>query len=117
MLVPASGAAGLAFGAWALRRGGMQVRDIAVTYFVFKSAVNYEGRLCVRCAIPELRQPATARFRNGRNALSEPLCRPSEPSDHAPEPSCAPGRHRSATKLFPVCSPSGYSPRATEHAH
>ncbi len=55
-LVPASGAAGLAFDAWALRRGGMQVRDIArrtVAYSELKSAVNYEGRLCVRCAIPE----------------------------------------------------------------
>jgi hypothetical protein len=64
-LVPASGPAGLAFGAWALRRGGMQVRDIArrtVAFFVLKSAVNYEGRLCVRCAIPEspnLRPPGS----------------------------------------------------------
>lgn len=61
-LVPASGADGLAFGAWALRRGGMQVRDIAVAYFVLKSAVNHEGRLCVRCAIPEcpkLRAPGS----------------------------------------------------------
>jgi hypothetical protein len=43
-LVPASGAAGLAFGAWALRRGGMQVRDIArrtVAFFVLKSAANF----------------------------------------------------------------------------
>jgi uncharacterized membrane protein YbhN (UPF0104 family) len=43
-LVPASGAAGLAFGAWALRRGGMPVRDIArrtVAFFVLKSAVNF----------------------------------------------------------------------------
>src|SRR4051794_9905205 len=61
-LVPASGAAGLAFGAWALRRDGMQVRDIAVAYFVLKSAVHYEGRLCVHCAIPEcpnLRPPGS----------------------------------------------------------
>ena len=53
------------FGAWALRRGGMQARDIArrtVACFVLKSAVNYEGRLCVRCAIPEspdLRPPGS----------------------------------------------------------
>jgi hypothetical protein len=43
-LVPASGAAGLAFGAWALRRGGMQVRDIArrtVAFFALKSAANF----------------------------------------------------------------------------
>jgi uncharacterized membrane protein YbhN (UPF0104 family) len=43
-LVPASGAAGLAFGAWALRKGAMPVRDIArrtVAFFVLKSAVNF----------------------------------------------------------------------------
>jgi uncharacterized protein (TIRG00374 family) len=43
-LVPASGAAGLAFGAWALRKGGMPVQDIArrtVAFFVLKSAVNF----------------------------------------------------------------------------
>ena len=43
-LVPASGAAGLAFGAWALRKGGMPARDIArrtVAFFVLKSAVNF----------------------------------------------------------------------------
>jgi len=43
-LVPASGAAGLAFGAWALRKGGMAAKDIArrtVAFFVLKSAVNF----------------------------------------------------------------------------
>jgi hypothetical protein len=43
-LVPASGAAGLALGAWALRKGGMPARDIArrtVAFFVLKSAVNF----------------------------------------------------------------------------
>jgi uncharacterized membrane protein YbhN (UPF0104 family) len=43
-LVPASGAAGLAFGAWVLRKGGMPVEDIArrtVAFFVLKSAVNF----------------------------------------------------------------------------
>ena len=43
-LVPASGAAGLAFGAWALRKGGMPAVDIArrtVAFFVIKSAANF----------------------------------------------------------------------------
>jgi uncharacterized membrane protein YbhN (UPF0104 family) len=43
-LVPASGAAGLAFGAWALRKGGMPGREIGrrtVAFFVLKSAVNF----------------------------------------------------------------------------
>jgi uncharacterized membrane protein YbhN (UPF0104 family) len=43
-LLPASGAAGLAFGAWALRRGGMPAQDIGrrtVAFFVLKSAVNF----------------------------------------------------------------------------
>jgi uncharacterized membrane protein YbhN (UPF0104 family) len=43
-LVPASGAAGLAFGAWALRKGGMPADDIArrtVAFFVLKSAANF----------------------------------------------------------------------------
>jgi uncharacterized membrane protein YbhN (UPF0104 family) len=43
-LVPASGAGGLAFGAWALRKGGMPVEDIArrtVAFFVLKSAANF----------------------------------------------------------------------------
>jgi uncharacterized protein (TIRG00374 family) len=43
-LVPASGAGGLAFGAWALRKGGMPVDDIArrtVAFFVIKSAANF----------------------------------------------------------------------------
>jgi len=43
-LVPASGAGGLAFGAWALRKGGMPVQDIArrtVAFFVLKSAANF----------------------------------------------------------------------------
>ena len=43
-LVPASGAGGLAFGAWALRKGGMPVEEIArrtVAFFVLKSAANF----------------------------------------------------------------------------
>ena len=43
-LVPASGAGGLAFGAWALRKGGMPVDDIArrtIAFFVLKSAANF----------------------------------------------------------------------------
>jgi uncharacterized protein (TIRG00374 family) len=43
-LVPASGAAGLAFGAWALRKGGMPAEDIArrtVAFFVLKSGANF----------------------------------------------------------------------------
>jgi uncharacterized protein (TIRG00374 family) len=43
-LVPASGAGGLAFGAWALRKGGMPAEDIArrtVSFFVLKSAANF----------------------------------------------------------------------------
>lgn len=43
-LVPASGAGGLAFGAWALRKSGMPAQDIArrsVAFFVLKSAANF----------------------------------------------------------------------------
>ena len=43
-LVPASGAAGLALGAWILRRGGMAVDHIArrsVAFFLIKSSVNF----------------------------------------------------------------------------
>ena len=43
-LVPASGAAGLAFGAWILRRGGMPAERIAqrsVAFFLIKSSVNF----------------------------------------------------------------------------
>ena len=43
-LVPASGAGGLAFGAWALRKGGMPGDDIArrtVAFYVIKSATNF----------------------------------------------------------------------------
>jgi uncharacterized membrane protein YbhN (UPF0104 family) len=43
-LVPASGAAGLAFGAWALRRGGMPAGEIArrtVAFFLLKSGANF----------------------------------------------------------------------------
>jgi uncharacterized membrane protein YbhN (UPF0104 family) len=53
-LVPASGAAGLAFGAWALRKGGMRVRDIArrtVAFFVLKSAVNFVAVAAVGIAM------------------------------------------------------------------
>jgi uncharacterized protein (TIRG00374 family) len=43
-IVPASGAGGLALGAWALRKGGMAPDDIArrsVAFFVLKSGVNF----------------------------------------------------------------------------
>jgi uncharacterized protein (TIRG00374 family) len=43
-LVPASGASGLALGAWALRKGGMPGEDIArrtVAFYVLKSAANF----------------------------------------------------------------------------
>jgi uncharacterized membrane protein YbhN (UPF0104 family) len=53
-LVPASGAAGLAFGAWALRKGGMPARDIArrtVAFFVLKSAVNFVAVAAVGIAM------------------------------------------------------------------
>jgi uncharacterized membrane protein YbhN (UPF0104 family) len=43
-LVPASGAGGLALGAWVLRRGGMPVDRIArrsVAFFLIKSSVNF----------------------------------------------------------------------------
>jgi uncharacterized protein (TIRG00374 family) len=43
-IVPASGAGGLALGAWALRKGGMAAEDIArrtVAFFVIKSGVNF----------------------------------------------------------------------------
>ena len=43
-LVPASGAAGLALGAWALRKSGMPAEDIArrsVAFFVLKSGTNF----------------------------------------------------------------------------
>ena len=53
-LVPASGAAGLAFGAWALRKRGMPVQDIArrtVAFFVLKSAVNFVAVVVVGVAM------------------------------------------------------------------
>jgi uncharacterized protein (TIRG00374 family) len=43
-IVPASGAGGLALGAWALRKGGMPADDIArhtVAFYVIKSAANF----------------------------------------------------------------------------
>ncbi len=43
-IVPASGAGGLALGAWALRKGGMPGDEIArrtVAFFVLKSSVNF----------------------------------------------------------------------------
>src|SRR5215212_5324544 len=43
-IVPASGAAGLAFGAWILRQGGMPAERIArrsVAFFLIKSSVNF----------------------------------------------------------------------------
>src|SRR3954466_6267117 len=43
-IVPASGAAGLALGAWALRKSGMpalQIRERSVAFFTLKSAANF----------------------------------------------------------------------------
>ncbi len=43
-IVPASGAGGLALGAWALRKSGMPAEDIArrsVAFFILKSSVNF----------------------------------------------------------------------------
>jgi uncharacterized membrane protein YbhN (UPF0104 family) len=53
-LVPASGAAGLAFGAWALRKSGMPAGEIGrrtVAFFVLKSAVNFVAVVVVGVAI------------------------------------------------------------------
>jgi uncharacterized membrane protein YbhN (UPF0104 family) len=53
-LVPAGGAAGLAFGAWALRKGGTPARDIArrtVAFFVLTSAVNFVAVAAVGIAM------------------------------------------------------------------
>jgi hypothetical protein len=117
-LVPASGAAGLAFGAWALRRGGMQVRDIArrtVAFFVLKSAVNYEGRLCVRLrapGAPTCDRPVPDRAQRIVGASLPPI------KAFGPRPRaklCA-WTTPKLDKLFPVCSPSEYRPRASEHA-
>ena len=56
-LVPASGAAGLAFGAWALRKGGMPAEDIArrtVAFFVLKSAANFVAVANAKRSTPAL---------------------------------------------------------------
>jgi uncharacterized membrane protein YbhN (UPF0104 family) len=53
-IVPASGAAGLAFGAWALRKGGMPAHDIGrrtVAFFVIKSGVNFLAVVLVGLAM------------------------------------------------------------------
>src|SRR5215207_6832601 len=53
-LVPASGAAGLAFGAWALRKAGVPAHDIArrtVAFFVVKSAVNFVAVVVIGVAM------------------------------------------------------------------
>ncbi len=53
-LVPSSGVAGLALGAWALRRGGMTAREIGrrtVAFFVLKSAANFVAVAVVGFAI------------------------------------------------------------------
>jgi uncharacterized protein (TIRG00374 family) len=53
-LVPASGAGGLALGAWALRKGGMPAQEIArrtVAFFVLKSAVNFIAVVVVGTAM------------------------------------------------------------------
>jgi uncharacterized membrane protein YbhN (UPF0104 family) len=53
-LVPASGAAGLAFGAWALRRGGMPSGEIArrsVAFFLLKSGANFVAVVVVGLAM------------------------------------------------------------------
>lgn len=53
-LVPASGAAGLAFGAWALRRAGMPADEIArrtVAFFVLKSGANFVAVVVIGLAM------------------------------------------------------------------
>jgi uncharacterized protein (TIRG00374 family) len=53
-LLPASGAAGLAFGAWALRRGGMPAGEIArrtVAFFLLTSAANFSAVVVVGLAM------------------------------------------------------------------
>ncbi|MDX6664286.1 MAG: putative heme transporter [Solirubrobacteraceae bacterium] len=53
-LMPASGAGGLAFGVWALRRGGMPGRDITrgtVAFAVLKSAANFVAVVVVGLAM------------------------------------------------------------------
>ncbi|HEX8104813.1 MAG TPA: flippase-like domain-containing protein [Solirubrobacteraceae bacterium] len=53
-LVPASGAGGLALGAWALRQGGMPAERIArrsVAFFLIKSAVNFATVAIVGTAV------------------------------------------------------------------
>ena len=64
-LVPASGAGGLALGAWVLHRGGMGGERIArrsVAFFLIKSGV-------------ELPRGRTAGFRARGRACSAPTCR------------------------------------------
>lgn len=53
-LVPASGAGGLALGAWALRKGGMPAEDIArrtVAFYVLKSAANFGAVVVIGTAM------------------------------------------------------------------
>jgi uncharacterized membrane protein YbhN (UPF0104 family) len=53
-LVPASGAGGLALGAWALRKGGMPAEDIArhtVAFYLLKSAANFVAVVVVGTAM------------------------------------------------------------------
>jgi uncharacterized protein (TIRG00374 family) len=53
-LVPASGAGGLALGAWALRKGGMPAADIArrtVAFYVLKSAANFSAVAAIGIAM------------------------------------------------------------------
>jgi uncharacterized membrane protein YbhN (UPF0104 family) len=53
-LVPASGAAGLALGAWILRRGGMpgdQIARRSVAFFLIKSSVNFAAVVVLGAAM------------------------------------------------------------------
>jgi uncharacterized membrane protein YbhN (UPF0104 family) len=53
-IVPASGAGGLALGAWALRKGGMPAEEIArrtVAFYVLKSAANFVGVFVIGLAM------------------------------------------------------------------
>lgn len=53
-ILPAGGAGGLALGAWALRRGGMQGRDIArrtVAFFLLTSVPNVAGVIVLGCLL------------------------------------------------------------------
>src|SRR5687767_12728635 len=56
-------------------------------------------------------EPPTTRFRTGCNAMSKPLIRASEPSDHAVKPNSSPDPHRGPSKLDPGLDPGPRCPK------